>query len=478
MNAHNQNLNANATQIPTMAANNMGKSLVQLVLQELKAAPDVWQKMSQAKQNEVIERIRNSVEYNVAGAVNTIITQGHVALAASLKGTANEKEIKATFIVDKANASESLFDLLMSDTGTRCQILLTSAEPYLGGMELISADPDQQALFNEPETPEDSLLWGINIPILTGNSLVPCPNRKDAELYARSIRNKFLEDENEANHDYAKDVYAKPWPESPGAHNRSIAKGNFEAMINWFGKLCRGEIVVEPIALIEFTPEIDATEPDTQKDYSDIADIWVEVVKYVQETKKTGASAIQRKFGLGYNRAASLVDAMEEMGVISYMGASGKRDVLILEGVPVLAIITPVAAEQMGEVVDAEFDPDYVAPADEDFEPIAPLNDDIPEILDSGLDQEVPFTTPESVQFDEVTPEQLVGEIIVTVRVKSDAFVAEYLGHQAKSKFGVDAAVDLLIGKIGLGAANREEITTEQDEDVQVRRFKIVADQE
>ncbi|CAF4222966.1 unnamed protein product [Rotaria magnacalcarata] len=47
-----------------------------------------------------------------------------------------------------------------------------------------------------------------------------------------------------------------------------------------------------------------------------------QVVSFVLETRKVSASAIQRKFSLGFNRAARLVDQMEEAGIISPMGAN------------------------------------------------------------------------------------------------------------------------------------------------------------
>lgn len=54
-----------------------------------------------------------------------------------------------------------------------------------------------------------------------------------------------------------------------------------------------------------------------------------QVVAFVLETKKVSASSIQRKFSLGYNRAARIVDQMEDSGIVSPMGSSGKREVLM-----------------------------------------------------------------------------------------------------------------------------------------------------
>lgn len=57
--------------------------------------------------------------------------------------------------------------------------------------------------------------------------------------------------------------------------------------------------------------------------------LYDEAVAFVMETRKVSASSIQRKFSIGYNRAARIVDSMEEAGLVSAMGKSGKRELLI-----------------------------------------------------------------------------------------------------------------------------------------------------
>ena len=57
--------------------------------------------------------------------------------------------------------------------------------------------------------------------------------------------------------------------------------------------------------------------------------LYDEVVSFIQEGGKVSASSIQRKFSIGYNRAARIVDAMEEAGLVSGMTKSGKRELLM-----------------------------------------------------------------------------------------------------------------------------------------------------
>jgi len=53
-----------------------------------------------------------------------------------------------------------------------------------------------------------------------------------------------------------------------------------------------------------------------------------EAVAFVTETRKASISSVQRKFRIGYNRAARLVETMENAGVVSAAGHNGAREVL------------------------------------------------------------------------------------------------------------------------------------------------------
>ncbi|WP_346797427.1 DNA translocase FtsK 4TM domain-containing protein [Halomonas sp. Bachu 37] len=56
--------------------------------------------------------------------------------------------------------------------------------------------------------------------------------------------------------------------------------------------------------------------------------LYDEAVQFVTETRRASISAVQRRFKIGYNRAARLVEAMEGAKVVSAMGNNGAREVL------------------------------------------------------------------------------------------------------------------------------------------------------
>ena len=62
---------------------------------------------------------------------------------------------------------------------------------------------------------------------------------------------------------------------------------------------------------------------------SDRDALYDQCVSFVLETRKASTSSLQRKFSLGYNRAARIIDQMEENGIVSSMGANGKREILV-----------------------------------------------------------------------------------------------------------------------------------------------------
>lgn len=60
-------------------------------------------------------------------------------------------------------------------------------------------------------------------------------------------------------------------------------------------------------------------------------DIFHEAVEIVLRDQKASISYLQRRLSIGYNRAATLIERMEEEGIIGPSGPGGKRDILIDE---------------------------------------------------------------------------------------------------------------------------------------------------
>lgn len=60
--------------------------------------------------------------------------------------------------------------------------------------------------------------------------------------------------------------------------------------------------------------------------------LYDQAVEFILETRRASISSVQRRFKIGYNRAARIIEQMEVAGIVSAMGAKGGREILIPEG--------------------------------------------------------------------------------------------------------------------------------------------------
>ena len=61
----------------------------------------------------------------------------------------------------------------------------------------------------------------------------------------------------------------------------------------------------------------------------DADELYDEAVNFVIDSRRASISAVQRKLRIGYNRAARLIETMEEAGLVSEMSSNGSREVLV-----------------------------------------------------------------------------------------------------------------------------------------------------
>ena len=82
----------------------------------------------------------------------------------------------------------------------------------------------------------------------------------------------------------------------------------------------------KPSYIEEVIKSIEVQELSDDSEIDD--DLYNEAVEFVIETRRASISSVQRKFRIGYNRAARLIEAMEENGIVSPMNSNGSREVL------------------------------------------------------------------------------------------------------------------------------------------------------
>ena len=79
---------------------------------------------------------------------------------------------------------------------------------------------------------------------------------------------------------------------------------------------------------------IEEVTKNTQNDYenldndTDIDELYSSALQIIKSEGKASTSFLQRKLQIGYNRAARIIDMMEEKGIVSKANHVGKREVL------------------------------------------------------------------------------------------------------------------------------------------------------
>ena len=90
----------------------------------------------------------------------------------------------------------------------------------------------------------------------------------------------------------------------------------------------------EPNYIDEITSSTQDTGPipgwsGSESSSEETDELYDEAVNFVIESRRASISAVQRKLRIGYNRAARLIETMEEAGLVSEMSSNGSREVLV-----------------------------------------------------------------------------------------------------------------------------------------------------
>jgi hypothetical protein len=137
-----ENPNYDDEPIVALAAETMQGDLCTALVDELKAARDVWPKLSQHDQDVIIGRFERRVGTAIREAVRMIASDNRPTITAKLDQITAKDGIKAVLVV--ASTDPQRHELLDS-VGKRVLLLVADAEPYSGG-EAPRSDPEQKPL--------------------------------------------------------------------------------------------------------------------------------------------------------------------------------------------------------------------------------------------------------------------------------------------------------------------------------------------
>lgn len=126
-----------------MTATTIGRDLLSALVMELKLLPKPWAKLSQSKQDDIIDRLRDRVDTNIKMAVHLIASEGRTVV----QGDLDQVTIKdgAKVVIKIGRGAESLHDLYDSQ-GKAVLIVVADAQPHAAGMEKVRGEADQRAM--------------------------------------------------------------------------------------------------------------------------------------------------------------------------------------------------------------------------------------------------------------------------------------------------------------------------------------------
>jgi hypothetical protein len=127
----------------SMTSESLGKDLLQALVQEIKLMPDAWVKLSQKKQDDVIDRLRNRVDHNVKMAVHLIAAEGRTVVAGDLDQITIKDGVKA--VVKFGSGAPNLHELY-EHSGKAVLVVVATPTQHTGGMGDVKGEADQRAM--------------------------------------------------------------------------------------------------------------------------------------------------------------------------------------------------------------------------------------------------------------------------------------------------------------------------------------------
>lgn len=139
----NDNHNDDVKTLLSMTSETLGRDLLQALVQEIKLLPDVWAKIAKAKQDDVIDRLRNRVETNVKMAVHLISAEGRTVVAGDLDQITIKDGVKA--VVKFGSSAPNLHELYEA-SGKAVLVVVANPAQHTGGMDEVKGESDQRAM--------------------------------------------------------------------------------------------------------------------------------------------------------------------------------------------------------------------------------------------------------------------------------------------------------------------------------------------
>ena len=112
-------------------------------------------------------------------------------------------------------------------------------------------------------------------------------------------------------------------------HGAFVGDDEVHRVVNDWKSRAEPEYIDDIVSSQQETGPIPGWSSSESTSSEDADDLYDEAVNFVIESRRASISAVQRKLRIGYNRAARLIETMEEAGLVSEMSSNGSREVLV-----------------------------------------------------------------------------------------------------------------------------------------------------
>ena len=112
-------------------------------------------------------------------------------------------------------------------------------------------------------------------------------------------------------------------------HGAFVGDDEVHRVVNDWKSRAETNYVEEIVSSVQDTGPIPGWSGVDTGSPEDADELYDEAVNFVLESRRASISAVQRKLRVGYNRAARLIETMEEAGIVSEMSSNGSREVLV-----------------------------------------------------------------------------------------------------------------------------------------------------
>ena len=136
-----------------MTSETIGKDLLGALVTEIRLLPDVWSKLPQEKQQDLIDRLSNRVKDSIRFAVYQIAANGRAVIVGELDTVTIKDGVKA--LVKISSSAPNLGELYDAQ-GKAVLVVVADAAQHMGGMDEIHGESDQRALNLGKEYAPDS----------------------------------------------------------------------------------------------------------------------------------------------------------------------------------------------------------------------------------------------------------------------------------------------------------------------------------